>query len=145
MQILLLILGFLALGNSIYAGNYIAIHGRAIKLTSSTKCIQLDTADPQDICDCCLLKYKITQNKKDNQALQICQNKGECSLDLALSPAEALESARKNLTLFGIVDATTLPLAPKIPYDGLLTTDTVLEILLSLTQSNSSRHLCKIL
>ena len=141
MQILLLIWGLATLSNSIYASDYIAVNGRAIKLSSSTKCDQIDTADPQDICDCCLLKYTSARGQKSNVALEICQNKGECSRDLRHSPSlfealEAVEAARRNLTLFEIVDVLALPSAPKLPQDGLLNEDTVLHILTTLTLNN---------
>jgi hypothetical protein len=134
--ILLLIFELGILSSSIFASDYIAVNNRAIKLTSSTKCKQLDTADPQDICDCCLLKYTYSRGENNNRALEICQNKGECSRDINYTSMQALQAARTNLTPFEVVNITALNHAPKIPHDGLLKEETVLEILSTLTENN---------
>jgi len=134
--IILLILGFVISSNSIYASDYITVNGRAIKLTSSTKCTEIDTSKAQDICDCCLLKYASARGESNERALAICQNKNLCDAEPTRPAPLVIEDARRNLAPFELVDVLALTGAPRMPQDGLLNEESVLGIITTLTDNN---------
>ena len=142
-KLLLVVLNLISLSNSAAASDYIKINNRATKLNKSSKC-QIIASNPQDICDCCLIKYTKIYNLDDNQAYASCQAKTLCSDQQNITPKRALRKAQRNLNPFQIVDVGSWDNL-KLPEDGQLDESDILSILAALTQHKHMPSFIKIL
>lgn len=131
-RLLLMLLVNILITNNASAESWIALNGKATKLSKSTKCGNF----PEEACDCCLLKNTMVQKMTNQKALDACTDKGFCQNGIR-GANEGVREARKRMSPFEIINIEKLAEAPKLPQNGMLNADSVLDILVSLSHNGS--------
>lgn len=127
-----------ALAQNGYAETWVTINNKTLRISGFTNCQSLGASDRQAVCDCCLIKNTIVSYRSAQHAVSRCAKSHRCQFEAAASLTSSsamseLLRAKKNLKSMTIVDLKKLTKPPQLPKNGVLTKETIMAILRSLT------------
>lgn len=117
----------------IYAESFININSEVIRLKTDTNCKKISHGKKSNLCDCCLLKHALMRKRSLRFTVEHCSRIYRCSFRDP-DHQSYLNRAKHNLSYMAIIDIDKLPNPPVMPKDGILTSESVANILQKLSE-----------